>query len=181
MGEERDEAGKASVTEETERYLEALRGVGCRITAQRRRIVEVLLEAGDGVGAQDLFLRVRALDPSVGLATVYRTLELLEDLGLVHRREGEEGRQRFAPTEDRPRLELVCRCCGRTQEAPAELVDSLRSWAREQDFSLLGQRISLRGVCDRCRGEGQELPRCALCGGCRCGRRKGRWGAGPAA
>ena len=171
MGEERDEAGKASVTEETERYLEALRGVGCRITAQRRRIVEVLLEAGDGVGAQDLFLRVRALDPSVGLATVYRTLDLLGDLELVHRREGDEGVQRFAPAEAQPRVQLVCRCCGRTQEAPEELVLSLRQWAAQEGFSLLGQRILLRGTCDRCRGDGEEPPVCMFCGECRHNRR----------
>ena len=172
--EEHRRRGPEAEPREVDRYLEALRGVGCRITGQRRRIVEALLEAPGDLEAQDLFLRARALDPSVGRATVYRTLELLGDLGLVHRREG-EGAQRFAPAEDRTRLELVCRCCGRTQEAPVGLVEDLRSGAQGEGFSLLGQRISLRGGCDACRGGG-EVPRCAHCGGCRCGRRRGRWG-----
>lgn len=158
-------------TADVDRCLEALRRKGCRITPQRRRIVELLLDTPeDHPNAQELFSRIRAQDPTVGLATVYRTVELLAELGLIHRLRHDEGFARFGIAGDGAAIRLICRCCGQSTEAPDSVRDALEQWAQDQDFSLNPQVVVLTGICAACRShpEASDVSRCSRCG---CGRR----------
>ena len=73
-----------NLRQKAEEYLEALRLKGCRRTEQRRLIIEALLESeGQHLNARELMDRVQSKDPTIGFATVYRTLLVLGESGLV--------------------------------------------------------------------------------------------------
>ena len=156
------------------RCLEALRRTGCRVTPQRRLIVETLLGTpGEHLNAQELFSRLRRQDPTMGLATVYRTVELLADLGLVHRLHQDEGFVRFGLAEGHATVRLVCRCCGHAENAPPEVLSALEKWSQDSSFSLVPQGVAFIGTCLSCQKRREEggLPR-AICDQCGCGRRR---------
>lgn len=73
---------------------------GLKMTGQRRLILQVLVEAGDHPSVEDLYARARALDPSVSMATVYRTVNLLDELGLIVKHEFKESFARFEVNAD---------------------------------------------------------------------------------
>ena len=76
-------------------YERVLRDAGVRITRQRRAILQVLSEADDHPDAAEIFRRAAAVDASVSLTTVYRTMKLLEEKGEIHRHAFEGGPSRF--------------------------------------------------------------------------------------
>jgi Fur family ferric uptake transcriptional regulator len=80
-----------------EQIVEALKESGMRITRQRMIVADVIAD-NDGVSCKDICCIVRGKDPSVGVATVYRMINVLEDIGVIeridmikHRRNGDEG------------------------------------------------------------------------------------------
>jgi len=109
----------------------------------------------------------------MGLATVYRTVELLADLGLVHRLRQDEGFARFGLAEGHATVRLVCRCCGHSENAPPEVLSALEKWSQDSSFSLVPQGVAFIGTCLSCQKRREEggLPR-AICDQCGCGRRR---------
>src|SRR5918997_2007100 len=95
---------------------DALRRRGMRWTPQRRTVVEALAASDGHVTGAELVEGCRAVDPSTTPSTVYRTLDVLEDLGIVSHSHGPGGRQEFhvGPTADH--AHIVCRSCGRRRE-----------------------------------------------------------------
>jgi Fur family ferric uptake transcriptional regulator len=130
--------------------LSRLRDVGLRATTQRRVIVEALLAQPDHITAEALTEHVKARYPEVHLATVYRTLEVLESLGALYRLSlGHEPTQ-WHLTE-RAHQHLVCDRCGRVQEvsdpAFARLASSL---IKTHGFAPDLRHVALRGRCADC-------------------------------
>jgi Fur family ferric uptake transcriptional regulator len=129
-----------------------LRGRGLRWTPQRRVLLEVLATVNGHVTGAELIEGCRALDPATTPSTVYRTLGVLEELGLVSHSHGLEGRQEFhvSPTEDHGHL--VCSACGGSWElGPDEvgpLVDGLR---QSRGFNVAIDHLSIEGRCAACR------------------------------
>ncbi|SNT76681.1 Fur family transcriptional regulator [Paracoccus seriniphilus] len=85
---------------------QALRDAGLRATQQRMTLLSVLMKSADHPNADELFVRTRAIDDSVSLATVYRTLSALEEAGLIRRLsfENESARYEITPTADHDHL-----------------------------------------------------------------------------
>ena len=77
---------------------------GLKMTGQRRVIARVLSEAGDHPDVEELYRRASALDQHISIATVYRTVRLFEEKGILDRRDFGGGRARYEPTEDGPPL-----------------------------------------------------------------------------
>ncbi len=131
-----------------------LRARGLRWTPQRRVVLEVLAGVDGHVTGAELVDGCRAVDPTTTPSTVYRTLDVLEELGLVSHSHGLEGRQEFHvnPTDDHGHL--VCSSCGGSWElGPAEigpLVDGLR---RSRDFEVAVDHLSIEGKCAACRSD----------------------------
>jgi Fur family ferric uptake transcriptional regulator len=73
---------------------------GLKMTGQRRLILQVLVDAGDHPSVEDLYERARAIDPSVSMATVYRTVNLLDELNLIVKHEFKESFARFEVNAD---------------------------------------------------------------------------------
>jgi len=128
-----------------------LRARGLRWTSQRRVLLEVLSRVDGHVTGAELVERSRQLDPATTPSTVYRTLDVLEDLGVVSHSHGPGGRQEFHVNRAADHGHLLCPSCGRTWElAPAEvhsLVDQLRG---SRGFEVDVDHLTVEGRCADC-------------------------------
>ena len=132
-----------------EHALEALSRAGYRSGGARRRVVELFDEQDCAITALELD---RRLD-GVGRASVYRAIDQLEDLGLIHRIDvgGESAAyERIDPTGHHHH-HLVCSKCGRVIPfEDADLEKAVHSISSRDDFQIESHDITLRGTCDRC-------------------------------
>lgn len=127
-------------------YEGALRKAGVRITRQRQVILKVLSEANDHPDAMELFQRAVALDASVSLTTVYRTLKLLEEKGEIHRHAFEGGPSRFEPADSAHHDHLIDLDTGKVIEFHSEKIEALqREIADELGYEIEHHRLELYG------------------------------------
>jgi Fur family ferric uptake transcriptional regulator len=134
---------------------ERLRAEGLRWTPQRRTVVEVLAETDGHVTAAGLVERCRARDPRTIPSTVYRTLDVLEGLGLVRHGHGADGREEFHVLPAGEHGHLHCSACGATWEidaARAALV--ARALRRGDGFQVDIGHVTLVGRCAGCASRG---------------------------
>ena len=130
---------------------ERMRTRGLRWTPQRRTVVEVLADADGHVTGAELLERCRARDPSTIPSTVYRTLDVLEELGLVRHAHGADGREEFhvRPTDDHGHLH--CGVCGTTWEIGPARAASIADAVRDLDgFEVDVGHVTLVGRCRLC-------------------------------
>ena len=130
---------------------EHLRRAGMRWTPQRRLILEVI-EATDGhVTGSELVDRCRALDPETTPSTVYRTLRVLEDLGVVQHAHGRDGREEFHVRPAQSHGHLHCSSCGQSWEiAPADAAVMVRAMRDRVGFQVDLSHLSIGGRCAAC-------------------------------
>jgi len=125
---------------------------GLKMTGQRRVIARVLSEAGDHPDVEELYRRASALDQHISIATVYRTVRLLEEKGILERRDFGGGRARYEPTEHGHHYHLIDIDTGRVIEfEDAEHQRMMRRVAERLGFDLVSLRLELFG-----RRRGQE-------------------------
>lgn len=132
-----------------------LRARGLRWTPQRRTLIEVLSRTDGHVTGAELIERCRELDPTTIPSTVYRTLDVLEEIGVVRHAHGIDGREEFHVLPEREHGHLHCTVCRATWEIDereaAELVAAL---ARTRGFAADLSHLSIGGRCRECRTEG---------------------------
>ncbi len=125
-----------------------------KVTRQRDRIAAAFVSAGGHVSVDELLLRVREEDPSIGYATVYRTLKLLVDAGLAGERNFGEGFARYEPLDGDHHDHLICQLCGHIVEFHDEWIEKRQEEvARRHGLLPTHHRHELYGVCERCRRE----------------------------
>jgi Fur family ferric uptake transcriptional regulator len=128
------------------RYATDLKAAGVRMTGQRKVILTVLAEATDHPDAAELYRRAFALDGSVSLATVYRTLRLLEDRGVIHRHAFDEGRSRFENASGEHHDHLIDVDTGDVVEFRSERIERLQAEiAAELGYDIVRHRLELYG------------------------------------
>ncbi|HWH30304.1 MAG TPA: Fur family transcriptional regulator [Mycobacteriales bacterium] len=128
-----------------------LRSRGYRLTPQRQLVLEAVARLGHAT-PEDIATAVRETASGVNISTVYRTLELLEELGLVQHTHLSHGAPTYSVTTDDDHVHLVCRECGAVQEADVELLgEAARRLADEQGFALDVGHVALFGRCSACR------------------------------
>ncbi len=146
-------AGSATLegTELWTRIRDQLRSRGLRWTPQRRLILEVL-EATDGhVTGSELVERCRERDPDTTPSTVYRTLDVLEELGYVRHSHSAAGREEFHVLPGAEHAHLQCRECGRTWEIEArDVADVVRPIRRRFGFVPDVGHLTISGICGGC-------------------------------
>ena len=131
--------------------VDKLRPLGVRLTPQRLAIAEVVVNSADHPSVKEIFERVKAFFPYVTIATVYSTLTMLEDIGIV--RELPFQRQSRYDANLSPHVNLVCVGCGNVvdaevgQETVIELQDLVNG---ETDFQVASQRVDFYGWCSGC-------------------------------
>ncbi|MBF6556245.1 MAG: transcriptional repressor [Acidimicrobiales bacterium] len=133
-----------------EEAIEAIRASGSRVTVDRRAVVEALDRSGDHQTAEQVAEAVWVHHPDVNLATVYRTLELLEKLEIAFHVHLGHGPSRWHLADD-VHHHLVCEGCGRVIEIPDSTFDPLRKRLLDDTgFVIDPHHFSLSGVCGRC-------------------------------
>ncbi len=120
---------------------------GLRMTEQRRVIARVLSDAEDHPDAEELYRRAAAIDPHISIATVYRTVKLFEDAGILERHDFRNGRARYEEVPESHHDHLIDVQTGSVIEFRNEEIEKLqRRVAEELGFELVDHRLELYGV-----------------------------------
>jgi Fur family peroxide stress response transcriptional regulator len=130
--------------------IEALRKKGYKATPQRIAICRFALQSRDHPTAQRIYREVRKVHPTVSLATVYKTLQILREHGMIQELDFPEGQARFDSNVG-PHINLVCLRCGKVQDwddpVAREMVARITAKA---EFTRAGQRLDIYGTCRTC-------------------------------
>jgi Fur family ferric uptake transcriptional regulator len=140
-----------------EEIIDTLRQAGYRITTPRRVVVDALVEASGHLTAQELIEEVERRDLGIGRVSVYRTLDLLNDLGLVQASSLGGTVTTYVLTTDGCHHHLVCLSCSRTIEFDGGAVDKVIGEIAEWlGCELQGHLLELYGYCPECRARRQK-------------------------
>ncbi len=117
------------------------------MTEQRRTIAQVLDAATDHPDVEELYRRASAVDPRISISTVYRTVKLFEDAGVIERHEFRDGRARFETVPDEHHDHLIDLKSGRVTEFRDDEIEQLQEKiAARLGFRLVDHRLELYGV-----------------------------------
>jgi Fur family ferric uptake transcriptional regulator len=117
---------------------------GMRMTEQRRVIARVLAEASDHPDVEELYARCVAIDDKISISTVYRTVKLFEDAGIIERHDFREGRARYEPMPDNHHDHLINLRDGTVIEFTSEEIEKLQAEiARKLGYKLVDHRLEL--------------------------------------
>jgi Fur family ferric uptake transcriptional regulator len=131
---------------------EGLRSRGYKLTQQRVAVLKVVYEAGEHLTPAQVYGRAGEMCSSLGLTTVYRTLELLLELGFVSRVHLDEGCHAYALVRERGGHHLVCQACHRVVDFPCRGLTELIEEATEgTGFRVESHFLELVGLCSDCR------------------------------
>jgi Fur family ferric uptake transcriptional regulator len=134
----------------SESLAQVLRERGLRLTAQRQLVLEAVHELGHATPDQ-VHLAVSRTAAGVNISTVYRTLELLEGLGLVRHTHLSHGAPTYHAASTDEHVHLVCRSCGRIEEVGPAMLDGVAAkLAAERGFRIDVGHVSLFGTCKEC-------------------------------
>ncbi len=134
------------------RIEDRLRKEGYRITNQRRNILQVLLRERENIlSAQQIYERVIDHNPRVNFSTVYRNIEILEDLGILHRIHTGEGYGNFKLNEqNRHHHHFICKLCGKTEAIDFCPLKQLEETLRDRNFIPTEHHFEIFGYCQKC-------------------------------
>jgi len=137
------------------------RGCGYRITSGREAILEVLLKSDKHLSAEDIYMKVHPNYPNIGLTTIYRTLDVLANLGIVFKFDFGDKRARYELAEGPKGVHhhhhLVCTECGRVVDY-TEFIDeeikllnqTEKGLSKKYNFSIKNHLIQFYGLCEKC-------------------------------
>ena len=120
---------------------------GMRMTDQRRIVARVLGAANDHPDVEELYRRAHAVDPNISIATVYRTVRLFEEAGIISRHDFKDGRSRYEEATDEHHDHLIDMKSGEVVEFIDEEIERLQeAIARRLGYRLVAHRLELYGV-----------------------------------
>ena len=127
-----------------------------KVTPQRQKILQTFINNQEKhLSAEDVYSLLQVDSPDIGLATVYRSLEMLEELGFLHRIEFGDGKSRYElATGDSSHAHhhLICLSCGTVLEFGDDLMETLESFvSRTADFEITDHQVKFYGYCSQCR------------------------------
>ncbi len=130
--------------------IEALRSKGYKATPQRIAICRFALNSRDHPTAQQVYDEVKKIHPTVSLATVYKTLQVLKNLDLTQEIDLPQGQARF-DSYMKPHINLICLQCGNIVDLDeTTAIEETRKVAAAAKFKPKGQRLDIFGICERC-------------------------------
>jgi Fur family ferric uptake transcriptional regulator len=120
---------------------------GLRLTEQRRVIAQILQDSSDHPDVEELHRRSSAIDLKISIATVYRTVKLFEDAGIIERHDFREGRSRYETVPEEHHDHLIDLKSGKVIEFHSAEIEALQEKiAREHGFRLVDHRLELYGI-----------------------------------
>jgi len=138
-----------------ERLAAALRAQGYRVTAQRAIILETISHLGGHLSAQQVYQDARTRLPGLNLATVYRTVESLQQAGLIDSFSTSLEPLQFSLRDpEQPHAHLVCRSCGDVRQVEGAELEALRLVLDDiADFEIDPHHLTFEGLCAVCKAE----------------------------
>lgn len=144
------------------KWGQKLAGCGFRLTEGREAIIEILSNTDKHLSAEDIYMSLHPEHPGIGLTTIYRTLELLQQTGIVSKFEFGHGRAKFELTEEygnkKHHHHLICRNCRTIIDYSDFLEDELlyikkteAALSEEYNFHIDNHVINFYGLCENCR------------------------------
>ena len=129
-----------------------LHTTGRRLTGQRLLLLQLIQEHGGHLDAHELYRLASERNPRLSLSTVYRTMNLLRDLGLVNEVHLGEEHHHYELRPPSEHCHLICANCGKVVEIDCELIEQLkRTVAEQHDFAITEAQVDLVGLCGDCR------------------------------
>lgn len=137
-------------------FKEHLRLQGLKSTAQRDDIAKVFFAANRHISVEELYNEVKRINPRIGYATVYRTMKLLTECGLVLERHFRDGEARYESAEGHHHDHLICESCGKIVEFEEVRIETLQAEvAQRLGFEFTGHKMELYGRCADCQKTGR--------------------------
>lgn len=136
------------------RLKERVKRSGLKLTKQRENICEVFFAQVGHRRAEEILFEARRLDARVSLATVYRTLKLLQEYGFAKSHNFQDGQALFEPSLDdhHHHDHLICTSCGQIVEFVNSKIEKLQTLvANAHGFSVTSHKMELYGLCPLCR------------------------------
>ena len=136
-----------------------LRGCGCRLTLPREAVLDILGRTDKHLSVDEVFATVSRLYPGIGIATVYRTLDLLSRIGIVAKFEFGDRKSRYelADSKKGHHHHLVCMGCSRIvdysnfMEKEVKFIGNLeKELAKRHNFKIRSHQIHFYGLCEKC-------------------------------
>jgi Fur family ferric uptake transcriptional regulator len=133
--------------------LDILREKGYRLTPQRMMVLEAIEASNDHISAEEIHSKARLKYPYINISTVYRTLELLKENGLVTETDLGGGRFLYHPAGKAQHHHLVCRKCAKVMDIDASEFRQLRDELKAKySFDAEFEHIAIFGTCASCQG-----------------------------
>lgn len=139
-------------------FLEKLSRKGFRMTMQREIVLSILHQLPRASSVEEIFNQVLQISKAVDVSTVYRTLELLQDFGLVISSDLGSGHRMYKLVSvEEPHIHLVCKDCGRVIGVETDPADALSAYlAKEHGFQMDLQNFKVPGLCRNCQNSRGE-------------------------
>ncbi|MGC9196483.1 MAG: Fur family transcriptional regulator [Syntrophobacteraceae bacterium] len=132
----------------------ALKAAGCRISSQRRAIIEHLASNTTHPSARQILQEVRQKHPDLSLATVYNTLGVLTRLGQIKVMQFDGADNRYEPNVE-PHINLICTLCGTIEDLGQSISLGAEKIMSESGFEVFDSRLEFYGLCAKCRAAGR--------------------------
>jgi len=140
---------------EYEVLKEKLKEKGFKLTPQRKSIIDVIVaNQGKHLSAEEIYELVKSTNPNIGLATIYRTMQLLDDIGVIYKNDFDDGRSRYElyQDEDHQHHHLICIKCGKVVEVEEDLLEQLEyEVEKKYNFYIINHNLKFLGYCNQCR------------------------------
>lgn len=138
-----------------EEMKEKFKEEGYKLTTQRRAILDAIVENHEKhLSSEEVYDIVKAKYPEIGIATVYRTLQLLEKLNIIYRVNFDDGYNRYElcyDSESHQHHHLICLKCGKVMEVKLDLLESLEHQIeKENEFKIIDHNVKFFGYCSDC-------------------------------
>ena len=131
---------------------------GRPVTSQRKLLLSLIKKAGGHISAKELYRRASKRNESISLATVYRTLQLFKELGLVEERRLGQVYCHYEMKDSTEHQHLVCRSCGKVIEVESPLLSKLvEELKHEHGFNLTKIELYMEGYCPQCDKEASYI------------------------
>ncbi|HHW49579.1 MAG TPA: transcriptional repressor [Clostridiaceae bacterium] len=125
---------------------------GCKNTKSRKAVLDIMEKADTALSAEDIFIRVKESGNSVNLSTVYRTLELMEKIGLAEKTVMSDGKARYTLSGDGHKHHIICTSCHKTVEINSCPLGTLeKDVMKETSFDITGHKLEIYGLCPECK------------------------------
>ncbi|MEE8391110.1 MAG: Fur family transcriptional regulator [Anaerolineae bacterium] len=142
------------MSESKNHLRDTFRAAGRRLTSQRCLILEVLEASDEHLEAEALYNRAKILDPHISLPTVYRTLAVLKEMGLVEEHRLGEEHSHYESVRDEPHYHFTCLGCGQVVEFDTPLVAEIEQELSEREgVRVIGSHLHVSGYCAQCQSE----------------------------